>query len=36
MPTLSKSDFKIAQECATKLYYKKHSYDSAKDDNPYL
>src|SRR6266576_1521946 len=33
---LSKSDFKVARTCATKLYYKKLRYPSAKDDDPYL
>ena len=35
-PFLSKSDFKIAQECATKLYYKKNKYPSLKESNEYL
>lgn len=33
---LSKSDFKIAQTCPTKLYYKKLRYPSLNDENPYL
>jgi hypothetical protein len=33
---LSKSDFKVARTCATKLYYKKLGYPSTKDDDPYL
>lgn len=33
---LSKSDFKVAQSCATKLYYKKQKYPSQKDNNDYL
>lgn len=33
---LSKSDFKIARSCATKLYYKKLGYSSLQDDDPYL
>jgi len=33
---LSKSDFKVARTCATKLYYKKLRYPSAHDDDPYL
>ncbi len=33
---LSKSDFKVAQTCPTKLYYKKLKYPSNLDDNPYL
>jgi hypothetical protein len=34
--TLSKSDFKVAQTCATKLYYKELGYPSTKDDDAYL
>lgn len=34
--TLSKSNFKIAQSCPIKLYYKKHGYPSADDGNEYL
>jgi uncharacterized protein DUF2779 len=34
--TLSKSDFKTAQTCPTKLFYKELGYPSTKDDNPYL
>ena len=33
---LTKSDFKIAQTCPTKLYYKKCGYPSVKDDDKYL
>ncbi len=33
---LSKSDFKVAQTCATKLYYKKRGYPSLKDEDEYL
>src|SRR5438477_13024518 len=33
---LSKSDFKVARTCATKLYYRKLSYPSARDDDVYL
>lgn len=33
---LSKSDFKIARTCSTKLYYKKRRYPSLLDDNLYL
>jgi hypothetical protein len=33
---LSKSDFKIARTCPTKLYYKKLSYPSTRDDDEYL
>ena len=34
--TLSKSDFKVAQTCPTKLYYKELGYPSISDLNPYL
>jgi hypothetical protein len=33
---LSKSDFKVAQMCPTKLYYRKSGYPSLNDDNEYL
>lgn len=33
---LSKSDFKVARTCGTKLYYKKLRYPSKLDDDPYL
>lgn len=33
---LSKSDFKIARTCATKLYYKKLDYPSTRDGDEYL
>lgn len=33
---LSKSDFKLARECPTKLYYKKLGYPSRKSEDPYL
>src|SRR5258708_98389 len=33
---LSKSDFKIARTCATKLYYKKLGYPSTRDGDEYL
>jgi len=36
MTYLSKSDFKVAQTCPTKLYYKKNKYPSQKDGNDYL
>ena len=36
MRTLSKSDFKLARSCVTKLYYREHQYPQALDDNPYL
>ncbi len=34
--TLSKSDFKVAQDCPTKLYYRKHKFPSTMDENEYL
>lgn len=33
---LSKSDFKIARTCGTKLYYRKLRYPTTQDDDPYL
>ena len=33
---LSKSDFKVARTCETKLYYRKRSYPTAQDDDPYV
>jgi CRISPR/Cas system-associated exonuclease Cas4 (RecB family) len=33
---LSKSDFKIARTCPTKLYYKEQGYPSRLTDDPYL
>lgn len=33
---LSKSDFKIARECVTKLYYKKMRYPSLTDDDSFM
>ena len=33
---LTKSDFKVARTCSTKLFYKKNRYPSLMDDNPYL
>lgn len=33
---LTKSDFKIARDCPSKLYYKKQRYPSLLADNPYL
>jgi hypothetical protein len=33
---LSKSDFKVARTCATKLYYRKLGYHSIRDDDEYL
>jgi hypothetical protein len=34
--TLSKSDFKLACTCITKLYYREHGYPDTRDDNEYL
>ena len=34
--TLSKSDFKLAQSCITKLYYRENHYPETHDDNRYL
>jgi hypothetical protein len=36
MMHLSKSDFKVARTCPTKLYYKKLGYPSKLDEDPYL
>jgi hypothetical protein len=33
---LSKSDFKAARDCGTKLYYRKKHYPSLLEDNPYM
>jgi hypothetical protein len=33
---LSKSDFKVARTCPTKLYYRKKRYPSNLSDDPYL
>ena len=33
---LSKSDFKVARTCATKLYYRKLGYPSMLDEDEYL
>jgi hypothetical protein len=33
---LSKSDFKVARECVTKLYYKKLDYPNTNECNEYL
>jgi len=33
---LTKGDFAVGRTCPTKLYYKKHSYPSLSDDDPYL
>lgn len=32
---LSKSDFKIAQTCATKLFYKKKNYPNTNQENEF-
>lgn len=34
--TLSKSDFKAACDCPTKLYYREMNYPSTKEGDPYL
>lgn len=34
--TLSKSDFKLARTCVTKLHYREHGYPDALADDPYL
>jgi hypothetical protein len=36
MHYLSKSDFKVAQTCPTKLFYKKNKYPSLKEEDEYL
>lgn len=36
MHTLSKSDFKLAKDCVTKLYYREQQYPTATDEDPYL
>lgn len=33
---LSKSDFKVAQDCPAKLWYKKQNFPSAFDNNEYM
>ncbi len=33
---LSKTDFKVALDCPTKLYYRKKNYASVKDGNTYM
>ncbi len=35
-PYLSKSDFKVARNCLTKLYYKKLGYPTILDDDSYM
>lgn len=34
--TLSKSDFKLARDCAAKLYYREVGFPDAREDDPYL
>jgi hypothetical protein len=34
--TLSKSDFKIARDCPTKLFYKKKGYPNSNEENEYM
>ena len=36
MSFLTKSDFKVARTCPTKLYYKKLKYPTTQDDDEYL
>ena len=36
MAHLSKSDFKVAHTCGTKLWYKKHGYPTTNDQNEYM
>jgi len=36
MAYLSKSDFKVAQTCPTKLYYKKNGYANSLNENEYM
>ncbi len=36
MSFLTKSDFKLARTCSTKLYYKKLKYPTTQDDDEYL
>ena len=36
MSHLSKSDFKVARTCATKLWYKKHGFPTNNDENEYM
>ena len=35
-PLLSKSDFRAASSCETKLFYRKRAYASTADSNEYL
>lgn len=36
MSMLTKSDFKVARTCATKLYYRKRRYPTTLEENEYL
>lgn len=36
LATLSKSDFKLARTCITKLHYQENQYPRRDDENPYL
>jgi phage antirepressor YoqD-like protein len=36
MAHLSKSDFKVAHTCPTKLWYKKHGYPTSTDQNEFM
>jgi hypothetical protein len=36
MAHLSKSDFKVAHTCPTKLWYKKHGYPTSSDQNEFM
>lgn len=36
MPTLSKSDFKLASNCPKKLHYKKQGFPSTLEDNEFM
>ncbi len=36
MAHLSKSDFKVAHTCPTKLWYKKHGFPTSTDQNEYM
>ena len=36
MAHLSKSDFKVAHTCPTKLWYKKHAFPTSTDQNEYM
>ena len=33
---LSKTDFRVARTCPTKLYYRKRGYPSSMEDDEYL